>query len=98
MAKNKSNGKAEGHPVRFKTIIVYDKDRVAPETIDMLANAPDGGFLGLDREQFHCFHVVNIAVPEMRKLQKADEKANPRTLPEPDRTDEIPPQPDNPLG
>ena len=91
--KKASNGRAEGHPVRFKTIIVYDKDRIASETIDMLMSAPDGGFLGLDREQFHCFHVVNIAVPEMKKLVKTDEKANPRTM-----VEDPAPEPANPLA
>ncbi len=66
------------HPVRIKTLILYNKRRLQPETIDALATAKDGAWMGLEPDEFNAIQQLHIFVPEIQKMQRNDQKARPR--------------------
>ena len=68
--------------VRVRTIILYDKRRVQPDTIDLIANAKDGTIIGLEPDEFHGIQELHLFEPEVKKLQRADHKARPRSIPD----------------
>ena len=65
--------------VQMRTVIIYNKRRITPETVDAIVNARDGEFVGLEPEQFSSIMELHFFDRESNKLQRADEKARPRT-------------------
>ena len=65
--------------MRVKTVILYDKTKIQPETIDRMAAARDGEFIPMNREEFYGIMELHLFQPEIDKVLKKDAKARPRS-------------------
>ena len=60
--------------ITFKTVILFDRERVQPETLKKIEEASDGELIGCDPAELGSFVPMLIAMPEIRKAKKESEK------------------------
>lgn len=61
---------AGSHPVRIKTVVLYNIRRIQPETVEKIANAKDGEWVGVEPDEFSAIQELHIFMPEIAKVKK----------------------------
>ena len=61
-----------------RTIVIYDKTKIQPQTIDAIKNAKDGDWIPVGREEFSGFYELHLFEPEVDKVARDDAKKRPR--------------------
>ena len=56
--------------LEFKTVILYNKRRIRPETIEAIQQAQDGDMVGVDQSEIDSFLPLVVHAPALKKVVK----------------------------
>ena len=62
---------------KIKSVILVDKRRISPDTLDRILEAPEGGFVEVDPVEMASFMQLIFFVPQMTQMTKEMRDGNP---------------------